>query len=73
MLYGVYQEALTKHGSKVNVKSIILEEEGHLAEMQRMLEVFHPQWEALAADMCEVENKLFNTWIAAIGRLELNN
>ena len=73
MLYGVYQEALTKYASKVNVKSIILEEEGHLAEMQRMLEVLHPQWEALAADMCEVENKLFNTWINAIGRLELNN
>jgi len=73
MLYGIYQDALTKHGSRVNVKSIILEEEGHLAEMQRMLEVFHPQWEALAADICEVENRLFNTWIAAIGRLELNN
>ena len=73
MLYGVYQEALTKYDSKVNVKSIILEEEGHLAEMQRMLEVFHPQWESLAADMCAVENKLFNIWIAAISRLELNN
>ena len=73
MLYGIYQDALTKHGSKVNVKSIILEEEGHLQEMQRMLEVFHPQWEALAADMCAVENRLFHTWIAAIGRLELGN
>ena len=73
MLYGVYQEALTKHASKVNVKSIILEEEGHLAEMQRMLETFHPEWEALAADMCAVENKLFNVWIEAIGRLELSN
>ena len=73
MLYGIYQDALTKHGSKVNVKSRILEEEGHLQEMQRMLEVFHPQWEALAADMCAVENRLFHTWIAAIGRLELGN
>src|ERR1035437_8167932 len=43
MLYGIYQEALTKHKSKVNVKSIITEEEGHLAEMRRMLEVFHPR------------------------------
>src|ERR1035437_2099518 len=43
MLYGIYQEALTKHASKVNVKSIITEEEGHLAEMRRMLEVFHPR------------------------------
>ncbi len=71
MLYGVYQDALTRHGSRVNVKSIILEEEGHLAEMQRMLEVFHPGWEALAADVCEIENRLFTTWISAIARLEL--
>src|ERR1700749_3520420 len=56
MLYGVYQEALTKHASKVNVKSIILEEEGHLEEMQRMLEGFHPEWKRLADDMCAVEN-----------------
>jgi rubrerythrin len=73
MLYGIYQEALTKHGSKVNVKSIIVEEEGHLEEMQKMLEVFDPKWEELAADMCTVENKLFETWIGAIDKLELNN
>jgi rubrerythrin len=66
MLYGIYQEALTKHSSKVNVKSIILEEEGHLEEMQKMLEVFHPEWERLAKDMCEVENRLFERWTKAI-------
>ncbi|HYH57000.1 MAG TPA: hypothetical protein VD772_10335, partial [Anseongella sp.] len=32
-LYPVYQDALSASGSKVNVKSIILEEEGHLEEM----------------------------------------
>jgi hypothetical protein len=69
MLYGIYQDALTLHKSKVNVKSIIAEEEGHLEEMQRMLEVFHPQWQQLAGDMCEVENKLFKTWIDAIGKV----
>jgi hypothetical protein len=73
MLYGIYQEALTKYSSKVNVKSIILEEEGHLEEMQRMLEVFDPKWEELAADMCAVENRLFGNWISAINRIELNN
>ncbi len=68
MLYGIYQEALTAHKSKVNVKSIIAEEEGHLEEMQRMLEVFHPKWEKLAGDMCKVENKLFQKWVSAIGK-----
>jgi hypothetical protein len=69
MLYGIYQDALTKHKARVNVKSIIAEEEGHLEEMQRMLEVFHPQWELLAKDMCDVENKLFNKWVTAIDNI----
>jgi hypothetical protein len=73
MLYGIYQEALTRHKSKVNVKSIILEEEGHLAEMQRMLETFHPNWEKLAADMCAIEDHLFQRWVSAIGRMAVNN
>ena len=68
MLYGIYQEALTACGSRVNVKSIILEEEGHLAEMQRMLEGFHPEWKALASDMCAVEDKLFLNWITAVDK-----
>ncbi len=73
MLYGVYQNALTKQGSKVNVKSIIAEEEGHLAEMQKMLIAFHPEWQQLANDMCKVENLLFENWISAIETKEFNN
>ncbi len=68
MLYGVYQKALTRYQSKVNVKSIILEEEGHLAEMERMLKEFHPQWQELANDMCQVEDRLFNIWVTAIAK-----
>jgi hypothetical protein len=66
MLYGIYQDALTKYNSKVTVKSIILEEEGHLTEMQRMLVDFRPDWEELANDMCAVEDRLFNIWVGAI-------
>jgi len=68
MLYGIYQESLSNHGSKVNVRSIIVEEEGHLAEMQRMLEGFHPEWKQLAADMCAVEDRLFIDWITAVDK-----
>jgi hypothetical protein len=68
MLYGVYQDALTRYKSKVNVKSIIAEEEGHLEEMQKMLEVFRPDWETLTADMCAIENTLFERWISAISK-----
>ncbi len=70
MLYGIYQEALTRHGSKVNVKSIIAEEEGHLQEMERMLISFRPDWKLLADDMCAVEIRLFVQWMQAVA-LEL--
>ena len=69
MLYCIYQEALTRHKSKVNVKSIIAEEEGHLAEMERMLVQFHPEWEKLAADVCAIEVRLFNQWVDAIEKI----
>jgi hypothetical protein len=67
-LYGVYQDVLTAHNQKVNVKSIILEEEGHLEEMTKMLTSFRPDWQILADRMCTVETKLFNEWVAAVGK-----
>jgi hypothetical protein len=66
MLYGIYQDALTAIGSKVNVKSIIKEEEGHLAEMTRMLKEFSPEWESIAADICQVEDELFHNWLRGL-------
>lgn len=68
MLYGIYQDELTRAGSKVNVKSIIAEEEGHLAEMQRMLTAWLPEWKTHAEEMCRTERRLFSVWIDAIGR-----
>jgi bacterioferritin (cytochrome b1) len=65
-LYGIYQDVLTAQKSKVNVKSIIAEEEGHLAEMTRMLETFHPEWQKLAADICKIEAALFEEWLSAV-------
>ncbi|HXS38514.1 MAG TPA: hypothetical protein VN721_17555 [Flavipsychrobacter sp.] len=66
LLYGVYQDVLSANNSKVNVKSIIKEEEGHLAEMTRMLEEFHPSWHSLTAVICDIETELFEKWIKAI-------
>lgn len=66
-LYGVYQDVLTAHNQKVNVKSIILEEEGHLEEMTKMLINFRPDWQVLADRMCAVETELFNEWVSAVG------
>jgi hypothetical protein len=58
-LYPIYQDALDNAGSKINVKSIILEEEGHLEEMINQLKNFSPVWQ-LHAD------HLFDQWVVAL-------
>jgi hypothetical protein len=65
-LYPVYQEALDSAKSKVNVKSIILEEEGHLEEMLKQLKEFSPDWEIHAQKAVEIEARLFNDWVNAL-------
>jgi hypothetical protein len=70
-LYPVYQTALDEARSKVNVKSIILEEEGHLEEMINQLKRFSPQWQLHADKAVAIETRLFNDWITALGN-EIN-
>lgn len=67
-LYPSYQEVLTEQQSKITVKSIILEEEGHLEEMMAMLERFDPNWEQHACHMTAIENSLFDEWFSVISR-----
>jgi rubrerythrin len=62
-LYPVYQEALDNVSSKVNVKSIILEEEGHLEEMINQLKSFSPDWEFHANKAVAFESILFTQWV----------
>jgi len=62
-LYPVYQEALTEANSKVNVKSIILEEEGHLEEMINQLQHFSADWQLHANKAVAIETRLFETWV----------
>ena len=66
-LYPIYQEALENAGSRVNVKSIILEEEGHLEEMINQLKKFSPDWELHAERAVEFETRLFKNWVKALG------
>ncbi len=65
-IYPKYQAALDKVSSKVNVKSIILEEEGHLEEMIAQLKQFHSDWEMHAAAICKIEQGLFDGWMKAL-------
>jgi rubrerythrin len=70
-LYPVYQDELDKVSSKVNVKSIILEEEGHLEEMINQLKNFSPDWQFHANKAVEMESQLFNQWVDQLNR-EIN-
>ena len=72
-LYPVYQKVLTRTDSKVQVKMIIVEEEGHLEEMIEQLKAFSPDWKQHADAICKVEQQLFNTWIAAVEKEVLTN
>src|ERR1700712_3276551 len=65
-LYPIYQDALDNAGSKVNVKSIILEEEGHLEEMINQLKAFSPDWQLHADKAVVIETGLFNKWLVGL-------
>jgi len=65
-LYPIYQSVLTKFNQKVMVKSIIIEEEGHLEEMISELENFHPDWKLHAQEIQNMELGLFENWKQAI-------
>ena len=68
-LYPIYQEILSAKQSKIQVKSIIVEEVGHLEEMKTQLAAFSTKWEAHATVACELENKLFQAWIQSLTQL----
>lgn len=65
-LYPIYQDALDNAGSKVNVKSIILEEEGHLEEMINQLKHFSPDWQLHAQNAVDMETRLFGQWVGQL-------
>lgn len=65
-LYPIYQTTLDAAGSRVNVKSIILEEEGHLEEMIKQLKEFSADWELHAQKAVEFESRLFDNWVHAL-------
>lgn len=71
-LYPVYQDALDNAGSKVNVKSIILEEEGHLEEMINQLQHFSSDWQLHAQKAVDMETRLFKSWVNELGAV-INN
>ena len=65
-LYPIYQEILSASHSKIQVKSIIVEEEGHLEEMISQLKQTWPDWEQHAAVAVQIESELFQDWVNSL-------
>lgn len=65
-LYPIYQEVLSAKQSRVTVKSIILEEEGHLEEMLNQLREFSPDWEKHANEIVKIEQQMFVDWMTGL-------
>ncbi len=65
-LYPIYQDVLSAKESRVTVKSIILEEEGHLEEMLNQLREFSPDWEKHADAVIEIEKQMFENWMSSL-------
>ncbi|TCC90271.1 hypothetical protein EZ428_13405 [Pedobacter frigiditerrae] len=67
-LYPIYQDILTAKESRVTVKSIILEEEGHLEEMLNQLREFSADWEKHANEIIKIEQQMFNDWMVGLAK-----
>lgn len=65
-LYPIYRHALQNAGSPVTIKSIILEEQEHLAEMEAELAML-PYAHNLLSQACALESSLFGQ---LLGHLE---
>lgn len=64
-LYPIYDRVLRKAGSRVAVKSILLEEKEHLDEMKEGLKQF-PSGFIHAEYVCAIESNLCKQWLNAI-------
>ncbi|MBA3815601.1 MAG: ferritin-like domain-containing protein [Parachlamydiaceae bacterium] len=66
-LYPIYDKVLRKAGSRVAVKSILLEEKEHLAEMEEGLKKLSSGF-AHAAHVCALESNLCKLWLAGVAK-----
>ena len=67
-LYPQYQAALENAGSNIHVKSIIVEEMGHLAEMRKQINQLWKHQPEVPQKALELESQLFQQWTTAVSR-----
>jgi hypothetical protein len=68
LIYPIYQDVLQQARSKVSVRSIIIEEQGHLEEMTAQLKNFDANWEEHARKIIAIEYKLYHNWIEDLSK-----
>jgi hypothetical protein len=64
-MYPIYQQLLKETGSPISVKSILLEEDQHLAETKTEL-AFLPKSQSYMSKACEFEGTLCHLWLKNI-------
>lgn len=67
-IYPCYQNILKENGSSISVRMLILEEDQHLAEMEREIEQFQDA-NALKNELISIENSINNQWISLLTSL----
>ncbi|MEP1034325.1 hypothetical protein [Ekhidna sp.] len=65
-LYPVYEEVLRAIESKISVRMIVVEEQGHLEEMIQQMDNFFGDWKLHGEFVLSLEQKLFQKWMTAI-------
>lgn len=61
-LYPLYERILRKNDSQVSIKGIILEENNHLKDMEKEIEVCWQNWKQVVARALRMEEELFLKW-----------
>ncbi|WP_370088735.1 hypothetical protein [Ekhidna sp.] len=65
-LYPIYEEVLREKDSKISVRMIVVEEQGHLEEMIQQMDEFFGEWKQHAEFVEKLENQLFEKWIEKV-------
>jgi len=71
-LYPIYDEVLRKAGSRVTVKSILLEEKEHLKEMREGLQQLS-SGVIYAEQICAIESNLCKAWLDGVAKSILHS
>ncbi len=65
-LYDTYQSCLELMHSPISVRSIIAEEENHLAQMKADLAAWSDDWRTWADEIEQLEDALYQQWFAKV-------